>query len=114
MVSGTRCVVQRAMLRDDELLSTPLQERNFTFLYLTQQGAISIFSLWIPRSRTRSQNAKGYVKEKEPLAAKTSIQQVFFKSCWLSSVQRLSVEQSDAARDLVEALTTCLRVLLFE
>ena len=30
MVSGRRCVVQRAMLRDDELLSTPLQERNFT------------------------------------------------------------------------------------
>ena len=30
MVSGIRCVVQRALLRDDELLSTPLQERNFT------------------------------------------------------------------------------------
>ena len=31
---------------------------------------------------------KGDVKEKEQLAAKTSIQQVFFKSCWLSSVRR--------------------------
>ena len=30
MVSGTRCVAQRALLRDDELFSTPLQERNFT------------------------------------------------------------------------------------
>ena len=30
MVSRTRCVVQRALLRDDELFSTPLQERNFT------------------------------------------------------------------------------------